>query len=420
MKNLRSALKTTLMMLATMPILPAFAQINIVKNGGFETYTTCPSDSAYQIAFATGWGSIDTVPELFYCGPEYCNACSTPSEFDVPYGMGYYHFARSGVGMAQVRMYYDSILPAYGSWYNYLQGRFSAPLVAGKDYCVTFYTTITQGSQFAINRIGAYIDDGSIDTGQDSIGCSRPQSSFIPQIQIDSVINDTLNWVKIQGHYVAIGSEHFITIGNFYFPYQVDTVRRNPPFSYWGTSDDYSFYLFDDVSVIPSDAIAEAGENQWVSPGSDSAFIGIHDAGLPTTWYQLGISTPLCFGAGGFMVHPDTTTSYVVLLDLCGNVTTDTVTVFAGNAGISNVQPQNTFANLTIGPNPVTNSILNIGGVGGCVATIRDISGQAVLTNHINTERYHINVSMLRTGTYIIQITDPATGENTFRKLPIQ
>ncbi len=77
---------------------------------------------------------------------------------------------------------------------------------------MTFYTTLEQSSAYAINHIGAYLDDGSIDGGQDSVGCAAPQTEYVPQVFETSIINDTLNWVKVQGSFVANGTEKFITI----------------------------------------------------------------------------------------------------------------------------------------------------------------------------------------------------------------
>ncbi len=87
------------------------------------------------------------------------------------------------------------------------------PLIQGQSYCVTFFVTLGQAFDYAVNHIGAYLDSGIIDTTKN---CGSPQTTHVPQIQILNIINNTLNWVKIEGSFTATGTEKFITIGNFY------------------------------------------------------------------------------------------------------------------------------------------------------------------------------------------------------------
>ena len=399
--------KLFLLLASTFNCFLVSGQVNQVRNGGFEQYSHCPN-TADQIRFAYYWTPIDTNNILMHCAPEYCNKCDSTTSFSVPKGVDYYHVARSSEGMAHARLYFNNNYFPY-SERDYLQGQFFTNLVAAKTYCVTFYVAQTQGSRYAINKIGAYIDNGAIDAGQDSVGYAYPQTAFVPQITTDSVLDDTLNWMKIQGSYTATGNEKYITIGNFVAQADVDTVKRG-----WIVfCTDCSYYLIDDVSVIESTAVANAGADQWVSPGSDSAFIGIHDEGLPTAWYIQGNPTPLCYGTGGFMVHPDTTTSYIVTLDLCGNITSDTVTVYVGRAGVPLL---GSLSNTNVYPNPA-GSTLHIDGATGCEVSIYDVVGNSV--KHIGL-LYKPNeiadISTLPKGIYFLEAQNHETGERAVKK----
>ncbi len=318
----------------------AWGQVNLVKNPSFESYNQCPTGFD-QIRFANNWNDIDTTAIYPYgpaCSPDYCNTCANPNGLiGIPFAQFYNHYPRTGNGMMEMQVYFDN---SFSLVYkrDYIQGKFITNLTYGASYCITFYVVLDQSSQYAINHLGAYIDDGAIDAGQDSVGCARPQTAFHPQIVEDSILSDTLNWVKVQGSYTANGTEKFITIGNFFDIHHTDTIKRNLWYFPWNTANPASWYSLDDVSVMPSSTIADAGPYQWVSPGSDSVFICIPDEGLPTKWYIAGNPAPLCYGWGGFKVHPDTTTKYVVVLDLCGNVTSDTVTVHVASVGIKDVQ----------------------------------------------------------------------------------
>ncbi len=89
------------------------AQINLVRNPGFEIHSGCPvfNDQAY---LATGWNGIDSnwtfggsYPTQL-CLPEYINNCATHSSGQsFPDGAYWYQYPRSGNGMVGCRFYSD-------------------------------------------------------------------------------------------------------------------------------------------------------------------------------------------------------------------------------------------------------------------------------------------------------------------------
>ena len=397
----------------------AWGQVNLVRNPSFESYIQCPTEFD-QIRYANYWNDIDTTAIYPYgpaCSADYCNICATTNgAIGIPFAQFYNHYPRTGNGMMEMQVYFDN---SYAEIYqrDYVQGKFWYNLVSGVNYCITFYVTLGQGSQYAINHLGAYIDDGSIDAGQDSVHCARPQTGFHPQIVEDSIINDTLNWVKIQGSYIANGTEKFITIGNFFDIYHTDTIVRQLWYFPWNTANTASWYLVDDVSVIPSNAIADAGPHeQWVSPGSDSVFIGIHDEGLPTTWYIVGNPAPLCYGWGGFKVHPDTTTTYVVVLDLCGHITSDTVTVHVAPAIVGRVRGAAEW--VLVWPNPATD-VVHVEGAASCELAVYDMLGQLCKVYYHGSTGLTttFNITQLPKGVYCVVVTDPVSGERVVKRV---
>ena len=387
------------------------AQINLVRNGGFEQYYDCPGGWD-NIILAKFWTPIDTngtlVPYTMpLCTPEYDNKCApSGSLMVIPTNNLFNHYPRSGNGFVSGEMYFDNSYTGEHYQRDYFQGRLFSHLVSGTNYCVTFYVSVAQSAQYAVDHIGAYLDNGSIDVGKDSLNCANPLISFTPQIVGDSIINDTLNWVKIQGSFTATGIETFITIGNFFDIYHTDTLRRQLIYPPWNTGNAYSYYLIDDISVIQSNTIANAGPDQWVSPGSDSVFIGIADEGLPTTWYIVGDSTPICYGAGGFKVHPDTTISYVVALDICDNLTKDTVTIHVAPTIIKDNQYQ--LLQVAVFPNP-TKDHVTISGAENCTATIVNEFGQIMLQSKISSNTETIDITSLPAGIYFVQIESSLT-----------
>src|SRR5437899_829210 len=89
------------------------AQINLVKNSGFEQYSQCPN-FLDQIKYAIYWNGIDTNwspgDSLIYdppCLPEYINECSTDGNSSAPVNAKFYQYPHKGNGMTQVWMYWD-------------------------------------------------------------------------------------------------------------------------------------------------------------------------------------------------------------------------------------------------------------------------------------------------------------------------
>ncbi|MCW3123616.1 MAG: hypothetical protein JWQ38_3108 [Flavipsychrobacter sp.] len=393
------------------------AQTNYVLNPGLEQYSKCP-DKYDQIVLAKYWSGIDTVwtwdddiSTEPLCLPEYCNVCSKTSYCGIPFAKGYYQYPRTGNGMAEVIMLEYGKPTTIPDMRDYLQGRLFKTLTAGKAYCVTFYVNLANRSGYAIDHIGAFLDDGTIDTnGKNS--CSTPQTKANPQVVATSIISDTLGWTKVQGSFTANGTEKFITIGNFSDTAHTNRVLMNTDMEL------ASLYLIDDVSVIESNAVANAGPDGLVSPGSDSAYIGTHDEGMPCTWYIKGSTTPIGY-SGGFKVHPDVTTSYVVEMDLCGNVTYDTVVVRVGATGITSPSfgKGSRQAEVLIYPNPA-GDVIHVNGLALTVHyRLLNIVGAELQNGTINAGNNTLSVKDMPKGIYLLEIADPSDGLRVIKRL---
>lgn len=415
MKN-KFLILTTFICACLLPIAGQ-AQVNLVRNPSFEQYNNCPH-YPHEVLYANYWtGIVDTgwSPDLpidsfatgsaAYCFPTYFNECDDsvddPSFFcTLPYNQYFYHYPRTGNALMGGRMYYDYSDTSFTfGWQQYIQGRLYSTLVSGQSYCVTFYASNVQVSGYAINHIGAYLDNGTVDSTTD---CGKEQTEYTPQVVDTAIIYDTVNWTKIQGSFIANGTESFITLGNFFDTAHTEHVRM--------TTNYISFYLFDDVSVIASNTIAYAGPDVTITLG-DTAWLGVdsNGAGMPCYWYITGNPNPIDSG-GRIEVSPtDTTTptTYVVAMNLCGTITYDTVVVTVlSTSAIKNIPA---IAAVGIYPNPA-NDELNINSAAGCVVSIYNTVGQVVFEDHLTNNKQTENISDLLGGVYIIQITN-STGE---------
>ena len=386
----------------------SFGQTNLVRNPSFEIYTICPMNDDLSY-LAIGWNGIDSnwvfggsSPHPI-CLPDYLNECSTTFAMRIPAGEFYYQYPRTGNGMMEVRMYDDGLYYGYVVR-DYLQGRLYNTLNAGQSYCVTFYTVLGNYSAYAVSHIGAYLDNGMIDT---TVHCDFAQTEYTPQILVDSIITDTLHWIKVQGSFVANGTEKFITIGEFFDTANIAKIKL---LSGGGSG----FYLVDDVSVIASNAQADAGVDKGITIG-DSVYIGIdsNGAGMPCYWYIAGNPTSIDSG-GQILVAPTTTTTYVVVMDLCGTITTDTVVVNVWALGESVVRGAG--AGVLVYPNPAT-SLLTVAGAAGCDVGVYDMVGRRVFVGMAKDNKYVIDVGGVAKGVYFVEVVDGVTGERVVRRV---
>ena len=213
--------------------------------------------------------------------------------------------------------------------------------------------------------------------------------------------------MRIQGNFIANGTENFITIGDFF-----DTINVNKIVTGIGLYT--GLYLIDDVSVIASDAVAYAGADTAIRAG-DTAHIGaiMNGDGMPCWWYVLGSSTAIDSG-GTILVHPSVTTSYVVKMDLCGTITYDTVKVVVWSASVGSQQLA--VRSCWIYPNPATNEV-TIDGAAGCEVVIYDVTGSEVLKSECGERRAMINIEALANGIYFVEVVDRVTGEKVVLRL---
>jgi len=396
------------------------AQVSYIVNGGFEQYSRCPYFYD-QIEFAIGWKPIDTVARHgidtfgnYNCTPEYCNTCAGSNNFaGIPYNGDFYHNPHTGNGMAEVMMYFDNdpLNPNEPYQRDYLQSKLSKPLTADTSYCVTFFVALEQTSGYAINHIGAYLDNGSIDTTQN---CGLPQTTHIPQVKENTVISDTLHWTKIEGSFTATGTEKYITIGNFYDSAHTTAVPFQNTLN-TGSPEHWSFYLVDDVSVVASNTPAYAGGWMYKTK-KDSLFIGRNEIVPDCMWYRNGVLIDTVHA--GFWVKDTVNAIYVVKQSICGNVKYDTAWVNIANLSVGSVGSESVYR---IYPNPASKEIMiqapnNMSTVG---MVVYDMSGRTFMKQEVQFKNGTCQVPIsLSTGVYIVELVDES-GVRSVQRLSV-
>lgn len=214
---------------------------NLVYNGSFEEYYSCPMGNDLgngQLELAKGWWK----PTLGTS--DYFNACNT-NIVSVPTNFVGYQYAQNGngyVGFGAIE-WLDNGIP---NNMEYIQTRLIEKLNPCSKYYFSMYVSLANKSEYALGDLSAFFSNDSLSIQTYlSIG-------LVPQIVNGSnPILDTLNWTKVEGYFVADGTEERLTIGYKSGGVTNDTLFLQDLYDDVGVS----YYLVDNVSLIELEQI---------------------------------------------------------------------------------------------------------------------------------------------------------------------
>jgi gliding motility-associated-like protein len=304
---------------------------NLVPNNKFEEYDQCTSAYSYPFTGAYYYG-VDSWFSPSAGSPDYYNICAptTFPSFSIPLNLTGYQMPKSGNAYSGFCVYLqDSLLPPC---IEYCSVKLKNQLSTGKEYCAKYFVSLTDSSWYASGNIGMYFSDTSI------FQFSGSNFPYIPQIEnpISNIITDKVNWVEINGSFIASGGEQYINIGNFY-PRNLTNVLLQPN----GCANCliFSQYYIDDVYVYDCDSIvsANAGNNLQICL-KDSVIIGngSHFSEYSYSWLPAtGLNDPNIYNPKAS--PPITTTYYLTQTDFLGTITTDSVVITVINCDSNNV-----------------------------------------------------------------------------------
>lgn len=235
-------------------ILPSlsFSQ-NLVPNPSFEDSIQCPSFASQIDRCAIWYSPTNTTPDYFH-------ACDTDF-VDVPDNYRGWQNAHSGDAYVGIASYLES-----GNNQNlreYVATPLIDTLIKDSTYCIEFYINFANNSFYAIDAIGVYFQPDSANWNTSDNIQVTPQISHT-----GSILNDTVQWLKLSGTWQANGSEKYLVIGNF-FDFEntplVDSTNQG--------IQALAYYYIDDVSVEMC--------NPDTTTGDTSAFIKIPNVFTP-------------------------------------------------------------------------------------------------------------------------------------------
>jgi len=209
---------------------------NLVPNNSFENYVSCPNGLG-EIIDAVSW----TNPT--WSTPDYYNSCAPiNSGCSVPSNAGGYHMAFTGNAYAGL-ITYSAIFP---NSRDYIQVKLLDSLILGKEYCISYYVSLSKIVQLAANGFSAYLSTYPVASANQNILPYSAQVNYA-----GNIITDTINWVLISGTVIARGGESYLTIGNFSTDANTSTSIVNQS----GSGGAESYYYIDDVYVGTCDTL---------------------------------------------------------------------------------------------------------------------------------------------------------------------
>lgn len=211
------------------------AQQNLVPNGSFEEYYSCPAandlnDGQFERCKYWWKPTMGT--------SDYFNRCNN-GIVGVPNNLYGHQEPYHGDGYVGIGAVTWNILGQYED-FEYIQSKLMKPLNPCYEYKFSMYLCMSEYSSYAIKRIGALFTKDGISTNNVEV------INYSIQYHNDSYfLSDSINWMKIEGSFIAKGGEQYLTIGYFFPNVQNDTMFIQDDF--FGSNSVY--YFIDSVSL---------------------------------------------------------------------------------------------------------------------------------------------------------------------------
>ena len=372
---------------------------NLVPNGYFEIYDTCPNNIS-QINYALSWINADV-----RTSPDYYNACaSASSQLNVPYtAFGYQPDCCGGGGIAGIY--------AFNKFYHndgrdYIQAKLTDTLKTGHKYIATMYVSSCNDFDYAIASLGMFFTSTAVQ-GPSNVGFMNVPN---PQVKNTSLLSDTANWMLVQDTLIAQGGEAYLTIGNFSYDALSDTTKVNSNAIFFGGA----YYYIDGVSVYDVTNGAcnnywDAGYDKYILAGDSIRLGAINTDNSTYTWQNsAGGNTYLSSNtdARPWCKPAQTTTYYVTKTCPNNNVFKDTVTVYVKQYTTGVKQLVND-AKINLYPNPNNGTMLieyNI--VNDALMEISDVTGNSIANYKLSAinSKLEVKNNDLADGVYLYRI----------------
>jgi hypothetical protein len=337
--------------------------------------------------------------EFLYCS---INRINDLSIVGLPQSAFWQQYPRHGLGASMIVNYQDcntSPIPCPPPTRSVMRNKLKQKLKQGSQYCATLYVVADELSAnvYYTNGLAMYFDNGQLDTvytkHKDSLGVY----TFVqPQVQCPFVINDTANWMKLQGTFIANGAEEYITIGNFL----EDSALLTSPVPPKSIPSNFRWQqvLIDDVSLIPTD-ISNWLPNAYATAGDDSVWVGLDKFDYPDGKWFTATGTYITTGPGFWQKPVEAGAKFIQEIDICGVKKYDTLEVVVTPLGIPTLNKYG----ISLVPNPNKGSFIITTASFNNEVMVSDITGKLLYKNKFKSKEFALDLKG-PSGIYFVQV----------------
>ncbi|HEY3405500.1 MAG TPA: OmpA family protein [Ohtaekwangia sp.] len=211
---------------------------NLVPNGSFEEFTSCPGDFSQnksEFRVKGWWSATQGTPDHFH-------SCSRGNA-SVPHNWAGVSEAFDGKGFTGIYLWMDN----HKDYREYLQCRLTTSLIKDSVYTVDFRFKLSSYSRYAIDRIGLFLTDSAVVSDHDVVINAVPTFSLVKD---SALTQKTGYWEKAHFDYKAKGGEQFLVLGNFFTNDETKFYRIQFTPDQQDMLQMSAYYYIDDVKVI--------------------------------------------------------------------------------------------------------------------------------------------------------------------------
>jgi hypothetical protein len=383
-------MKFLLVIILTLLMQVFYAQTNLIPNNSLEDHTDCPWGSA-ELYKAIGWYGIGSV--------EYFHPCSPYLSVRTPKNSFGFQIPRTG----QAYGGFNLAVQMYGNFIPHeIAGAKLMQTLEKKWYCGGYYVSLVNGAKRAIDAFQMYFT-------VDSLYFVNAQQywNILPlpaQVTYkNGIITDTLNWVNIEGSFLAQGNERFMQIGCFKDSMSINGTNVPgdpnvvPPFG----SPSFVYYYFDDAYLYELNKLPTA-QNHAYNCAAQTVTLRA-DTGFNFRWYYLPDTVNVLSTADTFVVDASTAKHVLLRATLCSTEFSDTVLV--PKLDCTGLENNALAQGASLFPNPASSLVtFSLQGMPppGTRLHLTDLNGRELRSYAVTGKTTEMDVSTLANGVYFV------------------
>lgn len=182
---------------------------------------------------------------------------------------------------------------------EYVEVKLKSSLTIGKTYYVEMYVSVADESAFLSNNIGMNFSVQRLEQKD-----SKNIAGITPQINIDTIVTNMTDWVKISGTFTATLAHEYLTIGNFFNEKDTKTKEIVPNAFKKNTYlyiDDVLVEEYQPVCQLHTSSVTICSTDTTILSSTSTNFMGWAPKASPNTILSMQNNYP---------VFPTKTTTY--------------------------------------------------------------------------------------------------------------